>query len=116
MAGLGLYSQGEVFDPGSWHEPGSMLLAATRDALEVIGPGLCHQPGPMIQNEPGCLASPDEPGWMAGIGPELQFERGWMRFGARIKDLFSTSDSTVVASRMLDIYSPVLLFSRKLAK
>ena len=45
----------------------------------------------MTQNEPGCLESPDEPGWMAGIGPELQVERGCMGFGARIKDLFSTS-------------------------
>lgn len=81
----------KVFGPGSWHEPGPLLLASPRGALEVIGPGSCHEPGPMLLDEPGSMAGPDEPGPLAGIGPAWPFEPGWMGFGGRIKEVFSTS-------------------------
>jgi hypothetical protein len=66
---VSIYSQGRVFDPGSWHEPGPMLHREPRAMLGGIAPGSCHKPGPILRNEPGPAIKRHEPGLMPVIGP-----------------------------------------------
>jgi hypothetical protein len=44
---VSIYSQGRVFDPGSWHELGPMLRREPRAMLGGIGPDLRAESGQM---------------------------------------------------------------------